>query len=240
MREYLIFTIYAPMQAWGTVAVGEIRPVASRPTRSGLLGLLAAAMGIRRSDGVRLMALNQKCRIAVREDCPGSRIVDYHTAQVPSEKGKRVFKTRKDELGGLLEKDEKLNTILSNREYLTNGVFTACVWLEEGGVFTMQDMKEALLKPKLHVYLGRKSCPPAWPFTPEIINAENELKALIGYMPANRPRFTRKPEKCPVWTETDHGDCTAYTVRDQVADHERRLFGIRTEYHVPPFERGEA
>jgi len=239
MRDYLVFTIYGPMQGWGSVAVGEVRPAAQRPTRSGLLGLLAAALGVRRGDPL-LADLSRSARVAVREDRPGSVMLDYHTTQVPKEVKKRVFRTRRQELGTMLEKDEKLNTILSRREYLMNAAFTACVWFEGEPPFAMEDIVEALNRPRLHVYFGRKSCSPGFPFKPEIVSAEDELQALGSYAPKFRKDYgARSLDKCPVWTEADHGDFTGYTVRDRVTDHNRRQFGTRFEYHVPPIEAGE-
>ncbi len=232
MQKYLIFTLSGPMQAWGTMAVGEVRPSASHPTRSGLLGLLAALLGIRRGDS-RLKDLNEACRVAVRVDSSGSRFVDFHTIQTPSEKGKRVFRTRRDELVNMLDSDEELNTILSKREYLTDAMFTACIWLEGQASFTLKQMREALLEPMLTPYLGRKSCPLGWPFMPQLIEAKNVRQALASYAPPEE--LVRKSENV-VWAEDGHkihGEFDAYIVRDQVTDHGRRLFGTRQEYHLP-------
>ena len=239
MRDHLVFTLYGPMQAWGTVAVGEVRPVAQRPTRSGLLGLLAAALGIRRGDS-RLDDLNQAARVAVRQDSAGAPLTDYHTTQVPKENKKRVFRTRRQELGGLLDKDENLNTILSRREYLMNAAFTACVWLVEDFGVSIKDIEEALVRPRLNVYLGRKSCPPGLPFMPEVISADDELEALAMYSPPLGYLYSGKSAECPVWTEADHGDHTAFSVRDRVVDHGKRQFAMRREYYVPPSGPGDA
>ena len=46
MTEFLIFQVYGPSQAWGDIAVGEIRPVVDHPGRSGIAGLLAASLGL--------------------------------------------------------------------------------------------------------------------------------------------------------------------------------------------------
>ena len=55
MKEYLVFQLYAPLASWGEEASGEIRHSATVPTRSALLGLLAAALGIRRDEEERVM-----------------------------------------------------------------------------------------------------------------------------------------------------------------------------------------
>jgi CRISPR system Cascade subunit CasD len=48
MSRYLLFQLYAPLVSWGAPAVGEVRHTDTIPTRSALLGLLAAALGIPR------------------------------------------------------------------------------------------------------------------------------------------------------------------------------------------------
>lgn len=239
MRDHLIFTIYGPMQGWGSVAVGEVRPVAQRPTHSGLLGLLAAALGVRRGDPL-LADLGKVARVAVREDRPGSVMLDYHTTQVPSEKKKRIFRTRRQELRTMLDKDEKLNTILSRREYLMNAAFTACIWFEGEQPFSMDEIADALKRPRLNVYLGRKSCVPGAPFMPEIVRADDELQALGSYGSKLQEYCGTRPlDSCPIWTEAEHNNFMRYTVRDRVTDHNRRQFGTRYEYHVPPTSAGE-
>ena len=50
MTDYLIFRLYAPLASWGEAAVGETRPTATYPGKGAVLGLLGAALGIRRDD----------------------------------------------------------------------------------------------------------------------------------------------------------------------------------------------
>ena len=50
MREFLIFRLYGMMASWGDIAVGELRPTFDHPSRSAIVGLLAAALGIRRDE----------------------------------------------------------------------------------------------------------------------------------------------------------------------------------------------
>lgn len=234
--EYLIFTLSGPMQAWGTVAVGEVRPVASHPTRSGVLGLLAAALGVRREESERLASLEASSRVAVREDAPGSRLIDYHTVQAPQEKRKRTVYTRRDELVSMLDPDERPNTLLSRREYLMDASFTACVWLEGQAPWTPADLAEALREPAFVPFLGRKCCPVARPFAPKVVEAGDVGEAFAVYAPQDgRPGG-------PIWSDAGHGlgpDFENHAVRDAVIDHGRRLFGLRREYRLPAGPAGE-
>jgi CRISPR system Cascade subunit CasD len=50
MSRYLLFQLYAPLVSWGAPAVGEVRHTDTIPTRSALLGILAAALGISRDN----------------------------------------------------------------------------------------------------------------------------------------------------------------------------------------------
>ncbi|WP_461211490.1 type I-E CRISPR-associated protein Cas5/CasD [Desulfocurvus sp. DL9XJH121] len=246
MAEHLVFTLYGPLQAWGSVAVGEIRPCAGHPTRSGVLGLLAAALGIRRGEGERLQALSDAYAVAVRVDDPGERFRDYHTVQTPQEKAKRAFHCRRDELGTKLAPDETPNTLLSRRDYLTDARFTVCLRpTASGAPHSLRELHDALLRPRLTPYLGRKSCPTALPFLPQIIDAADALAALDVYAPdvlaplaaALRPD-RRKARGNAGDVFCDKGMCGAESseqrmVRDVLDDHARRAFGIRQEWRYP-------
>ena len=48
--EFLVLRLYGPLAAWGDIACGEVRPTLIHPTKSAILGLLGAALGVRRSD----------------------------------------------------------------------------------------------------------------------------------------------------------------------------------------------
>ncbi|HNQ33369.1 MAG TPA: type I-E CRISPR-associated protein Cas5/CasD, partial [Methanoculleus sp.] len=76
MREFLIFRLYGMMASWGDIAVGELRPTFDHPSRSAIVGLLAAALGIRRDEEERLSILSNTCRIAIRVDAPGVLLRD--------------------------------------------------------------------------------------------------------------------------------------------------------------------
>ena len=75
----LLLRLAAPMQAWGIASNFDTRKMALAPTKSGVIGLLAAALGIRRDAPERLTPLNQ-LRFGVRTDRAGSLLVDFHTA----------------------------------------------------------------------------------------------------------------------------------------------------------------
>ncbi|WP_211284139.1 type I-E CRISPR-associated protein Cas5/CasD [Oceanimonas doudoroffii] len=167
--QYLVFRLYGPMASWGEAAVGGDRPSGLTPSRSAVLGLLGAALGIKRDDVSRLDALRAEVGIAVKAYSCGSLMRDYHTAQVPSQDRKRTFYSRKDELS--VEK-EKLNTVLSSRDYRSDGYWVVAVWLWQESEFTLDMLEAALKKPAFTPYLGRKACPLAVPVTPRLVAFE--------------------------------------------------------------------
>lgn len=238
MRDHLLFTLYGPMQGWGALAVGEVRPASGWPTRSGLLGLLAACLGIRRGEEERLAALDRAYGLGVRVDAPGQRFTDYHTVQMPKEKRNRVFSTRRDELVTMLEPDEDLNTILSQREYLADALFTACVWQREREApHALNELAQALRRPVFIPYLGRRACPVGLPFEPEVVSAPDVRAAFAARPVAKLPtasRIRRSEEGGAIFADAGHGcpKWDEFTVWDRVVHHGRRQFTTRVEQRL--------
>jgi CRISPR system Cascade subunit CasD len=167
------------MASWGDIAVGAIRPTSDHPSKSAVMGLIAAAMGIRRDEEERQRALAEEYLIAIRIDAQGLLMRDYHTIQVPpAGKGKKKYEflTRKDELA--VPKDE-LSTILSSRDYRCDAVYTVCLWGRNmSPPYPVAMIKTRLEKPAFVLYLGRKSCPLSLPVHAQIIMADNLAEAL--------------------------------------------------------------
>ena len=68
MPRYLILRLDGPMQAWGTHTFEDFRPSNAFPTRSGLLGLLGACMGLDRRDTEAMDQLANSVEFTVRAD----------------------------------------------------------------------------------------------------------------------------------------------------------------------------
>lgn len=193
MRDYLIFQLYGPLAAWGDIAVGETRPSSFAPAKSAVLGLVAAALGLRRpyttQDEIlrqqweaQHVALAEGYGMAVKLTQPGLPMMDYHTAQVPSSgsgRNKKVFATRRDELTKLPRDD--LNTILSRRDYRQDAYAAVALWARAGAPYSLDELRVKLLAPEFVLYLGRKSCPPALPLMPVTTSAESVEAALADF-----------------------------------------------------------
>ncbi|MFE3032943.1 type I-E CRISPR-associated protein Cas5/CasD [Streptomyces canus] len=71
----LLIRLAAPLQSWGTVSRFSRRDTHSRPTKSGVIGLCAAALGHDRADELGELTAT---RFGVRADHPGTPVRDYH------------------------------------------------------------------------------------------------------------------------------------------------------------------
>lgn len=183
--RYLVFQLYAPMASWGEAATGEIRRSARHPSRSAILGLLGAALGIRRDEDYALAELRDGVAVAIKQLSPGVAVQDYHTAQVPGQDRKARRLTRRDELAV----KDKLHTILSTREYRCDGFWRVAIRAIETSRWSLDELAEALQNPRFPLYFGRKSCPPAAPLAPRIVEAEGLRAALSQEF----PQLTRLP-----------------------------------------------
>ncbi|SFU27265.1 type I-E CRISPR-associated protein Cas5/CasD [Pseudoduganella namucuonensis] len=186
--ETLVFQLYAPLASWGDMAVGEYRPTAEYPSRSALLGLLGAALGIARADEHAQATVSAGYRFAIGVLNQGRLLRDYQTAQVPgrAELKKRAHATRRDELAFA---KQDLNTILSSRDYRQDAACLVAVQAGPDAPYALTDLATALQRPKFVLYLGRKSCPPAAPLNPRIMTDELIGAAFAEYQSRLRQQW---------------------------------------------------
>lgn len=183
MTRFLVFQLAGPLASWGDVAVGEDRPSASAPSVSAVLGLLAAAVGLERSDpGQEAFAAGYG--IAVRVYASGELLRDFHTVQQPPPPALRgrPHDTRRDELDALTAYRQLYpktsGTIITRRDYRADGRWSVAVWRCDGALYTLEALAAALERPVFPLYLGRKSCPPALPLRPTPVDAESVAHAF--------------------------------------------------------------
>jgi len=205
---YLALYLDAPLQSWGYQSRFDRRTTLSYPTRSGILGLLSAAMGIDRAD-TQSLAQFAELRITVLTFRRHPTLVDFHTVG-----------------GGYDDKTEKANIpcspsgkphrVVSYREYLQYSLFGAIV---EGPAPQLQEIAAALADPKWGVWLGRKACIPASPVCQGTFGSYPEalerLEQLAG-CPASR--VVREVEQF-----ADGND----TLMDRPLDFRKREFAPR-------------
>lgn len=167
----LVLRLAGPLQSWGASSRFTRRTTESAPTKSGVIGLLAAAAGIERDDDARLAPL-AALRFGVRIDQPGTRIRDFHTAH-----------------HGVTGKSMPL----SERFYLADAVFVAAV---EGEHALLADLYAALRAPVYPPFLGRRSCPPAGPV--DLALRENaRLEEVLKDVPWQASDWYRRRHRPP-------------------------------------------
>ncbi|WP_017576998.1 type I-E CRISPR-associated protein Cas5/CasD [Nocardiopsis kunsanensis] len=133
----LALCLAGPLQAWGSSARFARRTTENTPTKSGVVGLLASALGWPRTKDLSELAA---LRFGVRVDQPGDRIRDYQTAR---------------------HLDSGDSMPVSERFYLADAVFV--VGLESDDDALLRRLDDALRAPYFMPYLGRRSCPPSRP-----------------------------------------------------------------------------
>jgi CRISPR system Cascade subunit CasD len=174
-EQFLTATLYAPFASFGGLAVGERRSSARYPTRSMLIGLLGAALGLDRADAPAQQALAQGYYFAIGIFAAGRPFTDYHTAQMPS-RSKTIYATRREELAA-----PDLNTVLTSRDYRTDFLAGLAVAAAPGAPYTLETVSAALRAPHYTLSFGRKSCAFGLPLEPilgEYIDAPAALAAV--------------------------------------------------------------
>jgi CRISPR system Cascade subunit CasD len=129
----LLLRLAAPLQSWGSDAKFKRRNTERVPTKSGVAGMIAAALGRQRQESVDDLL---RLRFGVRVDREGALLRDYHITQ-PSQRNKDPYVT--------------------NRYYLADAVFLVGL---EGADEQLMLIDHALHHPAYPLFLGRRSCPP--------------------------------------------------------------------------------
>jgi len=203
------------MQAWGTTSRFEQRDTAKEPTKSGALGVLAAAIGIDRADWAQLEPLT-RLSMGVRHDRPGVLSRDFQTAgQGRDNKGRgRMVRAN--------AKEWAADGVVSNRSYLADAAFL--VGLEGSDRQLLACAHESLRDPVWLLGLGRKSYVPAEPvYVPDGLRERTLREALLEYPYIGRGGL---PEKLLFSFETTDG--TGRMVMDQpLSCFAERRFGSR-------------
>jgi CRISPR system Cascade subunit CasD len=171
VQEYLILKLKGPLQSWGAHTYEDYRPSNLFPTQSGLLGLLAACLGIERQDRARLQTLDQSIELAVRVDhatldgekpLSPTKITDFHT----------VMDARR--VDGKASK----YPVVSRREYLCDATFTVAIRESAQPRMNLDELEAAVKKPYYTPFLGRRSCPLSRPLWEQRLTAESFEQAL--------------------------------------------------------------
>ncbi len=167
MNAVLLIPLVGPMQSWGTRSRFQERDTEREPSKSGVIGLLCAALGRDRAESINdLTAL----KMGVRVDREGLLKKDFQTTQ-----------------NVIVANMNDWEDQISNRYYLADAAFL--VGLEENEQVLLQ-LHNALLKPVWPLFLGRKAYVPSLPlYLSDGLQRNITLRtALLGYRLLSRPK----------------------------------------------------
>ena len=209
MRRFLALKLNGVMQAWGGHTYEDFRHTELIPTRSALLGMLAACLGIDRKDAEGLQTLSATVRMAVRADqakYKPQRITDFHT----------VMEARKV--------DGKANKfpVVSHREYLCDAQYTVLLEVSDNAKWSLKQIRQALESPVYAPFLGRRSCPISRPLFEAEVEAVDFEAAFALIHPSAGVIYSEEPPT---------GESTLYRLRDVPLYGRKRQFASR-EVHL--------
>ena len=203
----IILRFTGPMQSWGINSRWNFRDTSSEPTKSGIIGLLACALGYKTLDLKIEKELDKNLKVGLRIDRPGIVTTDFHTVS-----GLHTIATGKS----------KVHTELSYRSYIEDASFLIVV---TGPLTLLKKIEHALKKPKWPIYLGRKSCIPTQPILEILTQEYSSLKEALKTIPWNK--FTSKdnvPEILRCVIEDENGNLLR---KDAIRINPARIYGTR-------------
>lgn len=154
----LLLRLQGAMQSWGTTSRFDERDTQLEPSKSGVLGVICAALGRDRAESVADLAA---LRMGVRVEREGVPMRDYQTATGVVNAAGKVDAER---------------TVVSPRFFLADAVFLVGL---EGDAHLLANIHAALARPVWPLALGRKSFVPSLPIhLPEAVREETLEEAL--------------------------------------------------------------
>ncbi|MEI9476241.1 MAG: type I-E CRISPR-associated protein Cas5/CasD [Deltaproteobacteria bacterium] len=205
----LLLRFVGPMQSWGTTSRFDQRDTGKEPSKSGVVGLLAAALGIDRENWTDLEPLTH-LSIGIRHDRPGVPKRDYQTAQ-------HIISADRSKIH---------ETAVTTRDYLADGAFLVGLECDERSL--LERIHAALRDPVWPLALGRKSYVPSEPIWIENGVQDVPLRDALARWPwiASQRRWEELPEKLLVSFESEDGSGVLKMDQPLLSFSERR-FGAR-------------
>lgn len=203
----VVLKLRGPLMAWGLDADWETRPTMSRPTKSGVLGLVANALGRDEADDISDLAA---LRFSVRADRPGQVIMDDQTAgggtfpPLPADIATDPVLAKKPEKwaygaprGPYMSDDGRLlapwtagsrGTLMIRKAYIADAAFLAGL---TGSPGLIETVAAGLDQPARLLYLGRRNCPLSCsPLHTVVAEPDWQLHVpLLAEATTSRPRF---------------------------------------------------
>jgi CRISPR system Cascade subunit CasD len=230
--EVLAFFIDSPLQSWGTSSRFQRRETGAFPSKSGIVGMLAAALGVDKQasgEAARLRELCELCLTVLAVPKEGhvsvTRLQDFHTIGGGYDKTDPVAKRRIPHRAA----GPVFGTVITHRAYLTDARFIAVL---EGDGGTLAQCVSALENPVWGIWFGRKACLPASPLAPVMAaDIRAALETLAG-------RLGVEPKD---WSHlegvTEHPGEVAWYPQDQPVAFGRHHAPVAEPYRSRPVRR---
>jgi CRISPR system Cascade subunit CasD len=203
--KVLTIRLTAPLQSYGDIATFNYRTTGLHPSKSAMIGMIAAALGYRRDD-CRIKKLNQ-LKYAVRVDQPGTVLRDFQTVE---------WKWK-----------NKSGTKLTYRDYLQDAVFMVAVGSDDSDL--MSRISYSLKHPRFSLFLGRRSNPVAGVLETDLSDSVSPLetlrdKAWQASRWYQRRNSSREDVRVEVFYDSGLSDTNKYVkvVKDEVISFESK------------------
>lgn len=199
----LLLRLAGPMQSWGMQSRFGVRDTALEPSKSGVVGLLCAALGRPRTEPVADLAALE---MGVRVDREGRLLRDYHTAQDV---------LRADRSG-------RQETVVSQRYYLADADFLVALG---GSPDLLIRLRAALEAPVWPLYLGRKAFVPGQPLlVPDGVVKGVSVREALERHPWVGRTHERRPDRLRIVLDAPPG---GEARPDLPVSFASRRFGLR-------------
>lgn len=197
-----------PMQSWGTSSHFETRNTDYYPSKSAVIGVIAASFGYSRDEDKKIEKLNE-LDFAVRVDQVGLLRKDYQTAR----------KLKKDE------------TYVTNRYYLEDAIFVVAISSEDDD--WIEEICAAIKNPYFQPFMGRRSCPVQPDFIIDVVEM-GAIEALQNLEWQASDWYKRRNQNyvADIYADKDLLPESGYTMRNDSVisfSQKERKFGPRFE-----------
>jgi CRISPR system Cascade subunit CasD len=222
----LLLRLAGPLQSWGDQSAFNRRATRPEPTKSGVLGLLAAASGRPREHPLDDLL---ELRLGVRVDQPGTLLRDFHT--VSDYRGRPLPQAGVTAKGVQKATSPAKYNHITQRFYVQDAVFVAAV---AGPSSLVEFLGDAVVRPAFPPALGRRACVPTPPLFLDV--REGGLAEQLGAVSWQASPHVREEHRrryggpahirLPATLDADDGTDVRQDVPLSFARHDRR-FGSR-------------
>ncbi len=213
----ILLKFSGPMQSWGTDSHFEVRHTDVYPSKSAVIGIVAASLGYRRDEDDKIQKLNE-LHFAVRIDQQGNLLRDYHIARKYKNDGKED------------------RTYVTNRYYLEDAVFIVALSHEDDDY--VNEIEKGLRMPYFQTFMGRRSLPMCADFILDVVD-DDVIETLKSYewqaAKWYQKKYSRDMSNLEVYADSDLLSAKAYAFRkDRVISFspKERKFSGRYESRI--------